>query len=151
MSFFNDFGECGHLIINDLKINIPLYKTDNEKEWQKIVDETNSALVIPCTKNGFVVIDHAYQGFDKIKKCEIGTFAKIETNDFIDYYKCVDIDYDAVNIGTDVLYHNKTDSVFNNNYNSIILYTCNDFNGSVTVVKFEKVSNFDKTVNICSL
>ena len=154
MNFFDfimNLDAYGFLIIDDLKIKLPLYKTEDAKKWQKIVDDADSAIIIPCTENGFVIVDHAYQGFDKIKKCNVGTFARVETNDFINYYKCTEIDYDGINIGTNVLCHNQKDSIFENNYNAITLYTCNDFNGSVTVVKFEKVSVFDKTVNICSL
>lgn len=128
-------GSAGHFYIPSVDIEVPIYSELNEE----VVDAKNSAVYCESFNEkcrcGFIV-DHASQGFNKIKQCKLGCYAYIKTKEEIKVFECIEIAYgknlndDLLSIGNQYL----TDI----NWADICCYTCNDLEGINIIMIFFK-------------
>ena len=108
----------GRLYIPDISLNTALFNTNS----QEIVDAQDSAA---CFKSGdtFLVADHWYFGFDKIKDCKKGSVAYIDTGETVYEYVCTDVIL-GHNTGK-ILTDSKDNSLmYNVNTDGLTIYTC---------------------------
>lgn len=126
----------GTFSIPGLGLNVKCYSS-----WeQSVVDAKNSAAYF-IGYGHEVIADHKNQGFDKIKKCSVGTTAVFETNGKQLEYVCVD----------KINGHNTGKDLTDNNYKSIdeyypgalVCYTCNENWKNITIVFFELKKDCD--------
>ena len=108
----------GRLYIPDISLNTALFNTNS----QEIVDAKDSAA---CFKSGdtFLVADHWYYGFDKIKDCKKGSIAYIDTGEKVYEYVCTEVIL-GHNTGK-ILTDSKDNSLmYNVNTDGLTIYTC---------------------------
>ena len=122
-----DLGDAGYFYIPSVEIGVSLYyKLRGKDNFQKIVDAKNSALYLPsCRESGCgYIVDHASQGFDKIKECKLGNYAYIKTEEDIRVFKCIEITY-GENLCNDLLTigHQYLTDV---GWAELCCYTCSD-------------------------
>ena len=135
------YGDAGCLYIPDINILIPLYDKSglSQKQSQALVDRADSAVL--CRRYGGghcdYIADHAAQGFEVIKKCNLFTVAVIQTPDAAQCYQCVAV-MPGTNTGSNLLTCTGQ-SLKKVKWADLCLYTCNDATGkNITMVFFKK-------------
>lgn len=141
------YGDAGFLYIPNLSFSVPLYEPKKGVKSQDIVDRDNSAIIKRRFNGGHCdyIADHAKQGFNVIKRCQIDMLAVVETETATHTYKCV-----AIMPGTNTGYTlitctgQKLTAV---RWADLCLYTCNDSTGkSITMVFFKKAETVNKPI-----
>lgn len=117
-------GMSGRLTIPDVNVNVALFEVSasDGAANQKITDKTDSAAFIPWG-NQWLVADHYYQGFEKMKNSKIGTIAYINNGERMQAYICVE-KAAGKNVSYTLL-DNKGNDLYNRNAGGICMYTCN--------------------------
>lgn len=121
----------GRLTIPDVGINVALFKSNA----QEVVDGEDSAAYF---KSGdtYLVADHWYSGFERIRDCKKGTIAYIDTGTKVTEYVCTEV----------ILGHNTKNDLTDLNYvsvlegrnpNGITLYTCVNGWKNIRIAFFE--------------
>lgn len=134
------YGDAGFFAIPDLKVWLPVYDyKKHKKNQQSYVDKENSGILCRKWRNGHCdyVADHASQGFDKIKKCNLNTMAVIQTPTETQWYYCVAI-MPGVNSGTSLTTCTGQE-LRKVKWADLCAYTCNDATARpITMVFFKK-------------
>ncbi len=108
----------GRLRIPDINIDVAVFDTNA----QEVVDAKDSAA---CFKSGdtFLVADHWYSGFDRIKDCKVGTVAYLDTGETVYEYICTEV-FLGHNTGK-ILTDSKNNSImYDKNPEGLTVYTC---------------------------
>lgn len=130
----------GRLIIQDVNINVALFKQDLRHSSQAVVDQADSAAYLPdiCNYFGFdLIADHRHQGFDGIKKSTVGkTIATINFGTYTEQYVCVDV-FVGQNNKTDLVDANGK-TLRGQNGGGICMYTCN-YDDTITITFWQPV------------
>lgn len=136
------YGTAGRFIIQDVGVNVPLYRKE-KTSGQDIVDRESSALLYPKFGGGCdYVADHSIQGFDKIRACKWGTMAMIQTPTGTQIYMCVAMSM-GTNTGTDLVTLSGA-RVSRCHWADLCAYCCNDGKGrDITMVFFKKWTKVD--------
>lgn len=112
------YDMIGRLIIPDIDINMALFNTNA----QAVVDAKDSAA---CFKSGdtFLVADHWYSGFERIRDCEKGDIAYVDMGDKIYEFVCVEV-IKGHNTGKILTDWDDNSIMYDKNPNGLTLYTC---------------------------
>ena len=142
----NDFEQTsknyiGRFKIPEVGVNVACYAGNA----QYIVDNKDSAAFFTAWSHQ-IIADHNNQGFEKVKKCEVGTIATFSVDGEILNYKCV----------AKMLGHNTGKILTDENYISIsgiypdtlVCYTCNENWQNITMVFFELIQDFDTKTEV---
>ena len=116
-------GTKGRLVLDGY--SVALYESVG---WdaQAIVDaEDSAAWFMWYESQSPIIADHCTQGFDVIKKCEIGDTCYIVCGDSIQSYVCVSVDPDGVNERTDMYLSSGYNFMRKNDPGYLFMYTCN--------------------------
>lgn len=143
----NVYGDAGYFCIPNVGLEVPLYNKGKLKSAQSLVDKENSAVLCKKWKNGHCdyVVDHAGQGFDKIKKCTIEMPAFIVTEDSTQYYSCVGI-LKGINTKQDLI-TSSGQSLPKIKWADLCAYCCDDmFERNITMVFFKKGVKVDRNI-----
>lgn len=130
-------GALGRWVIPDVGVNVACYVASNSDNAQKITDATDSAALIRKT-NATLLADHNYQGFNVIKKCEIGTIAYMYIGTVTEKYVCTKV-FEGYNSGAHLTDLNGNVVEFNDS-GGYTIYTCHFFNDRITIVHFAPVT-----------
>lgn len=155
-----DYGSDGHLYIPDANISVSLQREDSTHTMQSICDMPNTACYVPYhPEDDFwtslfddspMIADHTNQGFNAIKTLPIGADLYIEHPDSTtEHYKLEYIDPNGTYIPQDITIWGSTfplewprysDGSFVNKDHTdcVTLYTCNQDNKHITIVRFKK-------------
>lgn len=154
------YGTDGHLYIPDANISVSLQREDETHTMQSICDTPNTACYVPYhPEDDFwtslfddspMIADHTNQGFNAIKTLPIGSDLYIEHPDSVtEHYKLEYIDPNGTYIPQDITLWGSTfplewprysdGSFVNKNHpDCVTLYTCNQDNKHITIVRFKK-------------
>lgn len=155
-----DYGTDGHLYIPDANISVVLQREDSNHTMQSICDMPNTACYVPyhpdddfwtsLFDDSPMIADHTNQGFNAIKTLPIGSDLYIEHPDSsTEHYKLEYIDPNGTYIPQDITLWGSTfplewprysdGSFVNKNHTDCVtLYTCNQDNKHITIVRFKK-------------
>lgn len=125
-------GAIGRWVIPSVGVNVACFAADADA--QDITDTRDSAAFIK-KHNITLLADHNYQGFNVIKKCEIGTVAYMDTGMGKKKFVCTQI-FEGYNVGTELTDLEGTVVEFESGYTN---YTCHFFSDRITIVHFEPV------------
>ena len=127
----NKYSMLGRLSIPDISVDVAVFDTNA----QGCVDAKDSAAYFKMGDT-YVVADHWYDGFERIRDCKKGTSAFIDTGEKRVEYVCTQV----------ILGHNTGSDLTDNNYNSVVrkwnpngitLYTCVNGWRNVRIAFFE--------------
>ena len=121
----------GRLYIKDANIDVALFDTNA----QACVDAKDSAAYF-FVGDTYLVADHWYDGFERIKNCKVGSEAYIDTGDKIVEYVCIGSIL-GHNTGTDLTDNDYKSVEVGYNPKGITLYTCVNGWRNVRIVFFE--------------
>ena len=128
-------GAVGRWVVPDVGVNVACFPVVDDA--QKVTDARYSA-AFWTGKDTTYVADHNYQGFNAIKRCEVGTVAYMDNGKDVQEYICTNV-IQGYNAGTHL-----TDLAGNpiKFYvdGGITNYTCNYFKDTITIVQFAPVS-----------
>lgn len=127
----NKYQMIGRLSIPDVNINVALFKTNA----QDAVDAKDSAAYF---KSGdtYVIADHWYSGFERIRDCKKGTSAFVDTGAKVTEYVCTEVIL-GHNTSTDLTDLNYVSVLEGRNPNGITLYTCVNGWKNIRIAFFE--------------
>lgn len=125
-------GALGRWVIPGVGVNVACYTASDDA--QAITDAKDSAAVVKKS-NMMLLADHNYQGFNVIKKCELGTIAYMYTGFGMQKYVCTDI-LVGYNTGSDLVDLDGNIIEFEGGFTN---YTCHFFSDKITVVHFAPV------------
>ena len=125
-------GALGRWVIPSVGINVACYEAASDA--QKVTDKKDSAAFIK-KQNITLLADHNYQGFNAIKKCEVGTVAYMDTGDRKQKFVCTQV-FEGYNVGTELTDLDGNVIEFESGYTN---YTCHFFSDRITIVHFEPV------------
>lgn len=125
-------GAVGRWIIPSVGVNVACYKADDSA--QAVTDEKDSAALIN-KPNITLLADHNYQGFDVIKKCEVGTVAFLDTGVDKQEFVCTEV-LKGYNTGAELTDLEGNVVEYDSGYTN---YTCHFFSDRITIVHFEPV------------
>lgn len=139
------YGDAGCLYIPDINTLVPLYDKAglSQKQSQALVDRADSAVL--CRRYGGghcdYIADHAAQGFEAIKKCNLYTVAVIQTPGAAQCYQCVAV-MPGKNTGRNLITCTGQ-SLKKVKWADLCCYTCNDDKGiNITMVFFKKTIRY---------
>lgn len=113
-------------------------QTGKSTDWQKIVDNEETALLVENFLGKQMVADHASQGLKLMKNCKPGDKMTITLNGKTTNYIMTTIYKNAFNNGGGILVNGKYADEMNDG--ELFMYCCNDSSGkSVTVTFWRKV------------
>jgi sortase (surface protein transpeptidase) len=129
----------GRLYIPSCGVDVPLCSGIGYKKGQDVVDEENLALM-EYFSGDLTICDHAGQGFDRMKKADVGTVGFIKTRTGLQKIVCTGkIRGDNVRYA---LYYDNGGSLGFYNLDGVTMYTCNDETGVSVTVSFWKYDDF---------
>lgn len=133
-------GTHGRLYFSSL-YSVALYRPNSNKDPQSIVDNKDSAAYFKYGKV-MIIADHASQGFEIIKKQNVGDFVYIKKesadNNYILEKYIVREKTIGINTGTNLVTNDNRNVATDINY-SLVLYTCNTNDYEVTILFLDKV------------
>ena len=130
-------NHIGRLVISSVGINVGLFQQYGD-EGGPIVDAWDSAALFNTSTGCTVIGDHNNQGFNAIKRIQVGDMAEIQYLDGnVDVYKCVAV-VTGHNNG-DYLTDDEGNRLYDVYPDKLVCYTCNDNWKNITVVVFDKV------------
>jgi uncharacterized protein YgiM (DUF1202 family) len=129
----------GRLFIDDVNIDVALFKQKLGVSSQAVVDADDSAAYLP--DNGYygfdIIADHRHQGFNGIKKAVSGsTIAMIDFGTYTKSYVCVKV-FQGVNTKDDLVDMDRN-PIAKQNDGGICMYTCN-YDHTVTITFWQPV------------
>lgn len=126
-------GNAGRLSIPSVNFEVPLYSTKNPNEYQKIVDDEDSALYTSFLGKKMIA-DHAHQGFRNMRNVAVGAKAYITVGNEVKELVCTAKYTNAVNNRNGISINGKDATTMNDG--SLYMYTCNDSTGKSVTVTF---------------
>ena len=130
------YGDAGRLILS-VGVDVPLYEGGDDT-CQLIVDRPRSAWISTLYRDNILIGDHYTQDrFNRIKLCTDDDTAVIEQeNGEQVWYRCFAVYPDAINTGWDLITADGESLLFRSD---LVIYTCNESGGTVTVVLFNQI------------
>lgn len=125
-------GAVGRWVIPSVGVNVACFEASADA--QDITDTKDSAAFIR-KHNITLIADHNYQGFNAIKRCEVGTVAYMDTGTSKQKFVCTQI-FEGYNAGTELTDLDGNVVEFESGYTN---YTCHFLSDRVTIVHFEPV------------
>ena len=121
----------GRLTIPDVKIDVALFGSNA----QEVVDAKDSAAYFK-SGDSYIIGDHWYSGFERIRDCKKGTSAFVDTGEKVTEYVCIDVilGHNTGKLLTDMNYNSVMYGV---NPNGITLYTCVNGWQNIRIAFFE--------------
>ena len=117
-------GMTGRLYIPDVNYDVALFEVSasDGAANQRVTDKSDSAAFMKWGQQ-WLVADHYYQGFDKMKNAKPGTIAYINNGERIQAYICTE-KAAGENVSYTLL-DNKGNDLYDRNAGGICMYTCN--------------------------
>lgn len=125
------YNMIGRLVIPDIDINMAIFNTNA----QAVVDAKDSAA---CFKSGdtFLVADHWYSGFERIRDCKKGDVAYVDMGDKVYEFVCVEV-IKGHNTGKHLTDWDDNSIMYDKNPNGLTLYTCMDSWRNIRIAFFK--------------
>ena len=130
------YGDAGRLILS-VGVDVPLYEGGDDT-CQLIVERPRSAWISTLYRDNILIGDHYTQDrFNRIKLCTDDDTAVIEQESGEQvWYRCFAVYPDAINTGWDLITADGESLLFRSD---LVIYTCNESGGTVTVVLFNQI------------
>ena len=134
-----DRGDYGRLVIKDAGVDVAVFETTDFSKLQDVVDAEDSACMFNWNDGNTLIADHNYQGFKNLKKVKKNsTYAYMVTEDGVKTYKCIRKLTKGWNDGSTLAFNDHT-PIGEEYTGKLIIYTCNNEPGSVTITVWDEV------------
>ena len=139
-------GTKGRLVFEELDYSVAVYEAFEgyNAACQQIVDaEDSAAWMLWLDSKSPIIADHSNQGFDIIKKSQIGDTCYIVNGESYQKYQCILVDNNGINERTDMYLSDGYNFMRANDPGRLYMYTCNDGWYHITVVVWEPVNDIE--------